>query len=363
MTTEKKHIALIFFNLGGPDRAESIAPFLKNFFMDPLILRVSWPLRFVLSRLIAYRRSRSEAGASYGALGGASPLLANSEAQAQAVEKMLNQKGNALYRSFVCMRYWHPMSNAVASQVKNWAPDQIILLPFYPQFSTTTTESSFRDWDKSCKKIGLSCPTVRLCCYPYAPGYITQSAQHLRAAYDGEMARSQQGNAKADKANRPRILFSAHGLPENVIAAGDPYQYQCEESAAAIIRAAGLEEADWVICYQSRIGPRKWIGPSTEEEVRRAGKDRVPLIIYPHAFVNEHVETLVEIEEEYRALALQEGVPSFTRVETVGTGTAFINGLADLVLMMQNKSGTCTANPEHICPEKFCECRLRRDQK
>lgn len=347
--------AIVLFNLGGPDKPESIAPFLKNFFMDPLILRVPLPVRFFLSRLIAFRRTRREAGQSYAALGGSSPLLANSQAQAQALEDLLNaDESDDVFRSFVCMRYWHPMSAEVAANVQAWQPDRVVLLPLYPQFSTTTTESAFRAWDAACARIAFAAPTARICCYPEDTGFITESAQRVRAAYLAMRGRSTVA---------PRILLSAHGLPEKVVKDGDPYQWQCERSAVAIIRAAGLEDADWAICYQSRVGPLRWIGPSTDDEIHRAGRDGVPVVIYPHAFVNEHVETLVEIEEEYRELAHECGVPDFLRVETVGTGALFIGGLAALVRGLAGRTGTFNNTGARICPHSFAECRFARDNQ
>lgn len=351
----KNKIAVVLFNLGGPDSTAAIAPYLKNFFMDPLIVRAPLPVRFFLSRLIAYRRSRNEAGASYGALGGASPLLANSQAQAQALESVLNGDGHAEYRTFVCMRYWHPMSDEVVTAVKDYAPARIVLLPLYPQYSTTTTESSFRAWDAACARMGLSAPTARVCCYPRDNGFIVESARLVRAAYD---------KMRAEGHPAPRVLFSAHGLPENVIKAGDPYQWQCEDSARSIATAAGLNAGDWVVCYQSRVGRLKWIGPSTDEEIRRAGAEKVPLLVYPHAFVNEHVETIVEIGEEYRHLAATCGVPAFTRVDTVGTGASFVNGLAALVRGLTQHTGTFSgAGAMRICPHSFGVCRFGADNE
>ena len=353
--TMKTRTAVILFNLGGPDKAESIAPFLKNFFMDPLIIRAPLPVRFALSRLIAYRRSRNEAGKSYGAMGGASPLLANSQAQARALESILNNDANGEYRTFVCMRYWHPLSEEVARAVKAYGPDRIVLLPLYPQYSTTTTESSFRAWDVACNKVGLSAPTARVCCYPRDNGFIVESARLVRAAFD---------KMRAEGYAQPRVLFSAHGLPEKVVKDGDPYQWQCEDSARSIASAAGLAAADWVICYQSRVGPMKWIGPSTEEEIRKAGAEKTALVVYPHAFVNEHVETIVEIGEEYRELAHEVGVPAFERVDTVGTGASFINGLAALVRGLSQHTGTFSgAGAMRICPHSFSACRFSADNE
>lgn len=322
-----KRKAVILFNLGGPDRAGSIKPFLFNFFMDKNIIRLPLPLRFFIAKRISIRRAKREAGESYGELEGKSPLLENTQAQADALQNRLGDD----YRVFVCMRYWHPMADEVAAQVKEYRPDEIILLPLYPQFSTTTTRSSFQSWDKAARTAGLDAPSQKTCCYPFDRGFIKASADHIRALYKPGM----------------RLLLSAHGLPQSVIDDGDPYQWQCEQCAEKIVAELGVENLDWQICYQSRVGPMKWTRPSTEEALEKAAADNVPVLIYPHAFVSEHVETLVEIEIEYRELAEKLGVPGFTRVPTVMTHPDFIDGLAGLV---KNPPG------QKICPGSFRRC-------
>ena len=215
------------------------------------------------------------------------------------------------------MPYWHPMTEAVVRSVKRFAPDRIVLLPLYPQFSTTTTDSSVKAWRETAAKAKLSAPTQTVCCYPDEEGFISASIELLR-----------QGLREAG--NQPsRVLFSAHGLPERIVKAGDPYQAQVERTAQAIAdRIGGL---DWSVCYQSRVGPLKWIGPSTDAEIARAGTDKKAVVLYPLSFVSEHSETLVELDMEYRHLAEKSAVPTYVRVPTVGTHPAFITGLADRV--------------------------------
>jgi ferrochelatase len=349
-----KKIAVVLFNLGGPDSKEAIRPFLMNFFMDKNIIRAPWPVRFLVANMIANSRSKKEAGMSYGELGNKSPLLENSKAQAEALEKTLNARGIGNFKTFVAMRYWHPMAKEVVQDVRNWYADEILLLPLYPQFSTTTTWSSLGEWDKAVLNAGLKAPTATICCYPFNEGFIKASAQNIRAVYE---------QAKNDGHAFPRILFSAHGLPESMITDGDPYQWQCEESAKKIVAALAIENLDWTICYQSRVGPKKWIGPSTDEEIRRAAAENKPVIIYPHAFTQEHVETLVEIEIEYRELAHKLGLHGFYRVPTVSVQHAFIEGLADLVQERVHKEGVYTGTKSEgrkiICPENFRRCCMR----
>jgi ferrochelatase len=347
----KKRIAVVLFNLGGPDKAESIRPFLFNFFMDKNIIRLPLPLRFMIATLIANKRSKNEAGSSYGFLGGGSPLLENTQAQADALQGVLAQRDDADYSVFVCMRYWHPMAEDVVRKVAAWNPDRIVLLPLYPQYSTTTTRSSLQEWNRFATQAKLDAPTSLVCCYPEARGFVNTSADNVRKAYEEALTVTQGKDLPM-----PRVLFSAHGLPEDVITDGDPYQAQCEQSARAIARATGIEGLDWTICYQSRVGPKKWIGPSTSDEIKRAALDKTPLVVYPHAFVNEHVETLVEIEIEYRHEADALGVPYFARVPTVSTDGGFIEDLAGLVVSHARQSGIQPAAGVRVCPLSSKRC-------
>jgi ferrochelatase len=308
-------IAIILFNLGGPDSLEAVQPFLRNLFGDPAILRVPGFIRGPLASFLARRRAPT-ARAIYDKIGGASPILGQTEAQARALEEALGANGGEghEWRGYVCMRYWHPMTEAVVRSVERFAPDRIVLLPLYPQFSTTTTASSFKEWNDTAR---FRVPTKTIDSYPTEPGFIAASIELVK-----------QGLADAGAGAR-RVLFSAHGLPERVIKAGDPYQAQVEQTAKAI--ADGLGEIDWSICYQSRVGPLKWIGPSTDAEIRRAGADKVGVVVYPLAFVSEHSETLVELDIDYRHLAKEVGIPTYIRVPTVGTHPLFVAGLARLV--------------------------------
>ena len=308
-------VAIILFNLGGPDSLDAVQPFLRNLFGDPAILRLPTLIRSPLARFLSSRRT-AKAREIYAKIGGSSPILGQTEAQARALEEALGKDDDQghEWRGYVCMRYWHPMTEAVVRSVKRFAPDRIVLLPLYPQFSTTTTASSFKEWNDTAT---FKVPTKTIDSYPTEPGFIAASVELVK-----------QGLADVGAGAR-RVLFSAHGLPERVIKAGDPYQTQVEQTAKAI--ADGLGEIDWSICYQSRVGPLKWIGPSTEEEIRRAGSDETSVVLYPLSFVSEHSETLVELDIDYRHLAKEAGVPVYVRVPTVGTHPLFIEGLARLV--------------------------------
>ena len=303
-------------NLGGPDSLEAVQPFLSNLFSDPAIIRLPAPLRVPLSRLIAWRRAQV-ARAIYRRLGGSSPLPANTEAQARALEAALGPD----HRCFVAMRYWHPRSTETARDVAGWAPDEIVCLPLYPQFSTTTTASSFGDWRDAARRHGLACTTRFVCCYPCDEGFVEALSGFIRRALDDT----------ADPDKPPRLLLTAHGLPKRIVQSGDPYPNQVEATAAAVITALARPRLDWRVCYQSRVSPLEWVGPATDDEIRRAGSDGVPLVVAPISFVSEHSETLVELDFDYRELAEKSGVPAYHRVPTVGVAPSFIQGLARLV--------------------------------
>jgi ferrochelatase len=313
----KPKLAVVLFNLGGPDSLDAVQPFLFNLFNDAAIIRLPQPLRWLIAKLISSRRAKV-AQHIYAQIGGRSPILPQTEAQARALEKVLGQEFEA--RAFIAMRYWHPFSDETAKEVVAWGPDEVVLLPLYPQFSTTTTESSLKDWARAAKAVGLKAPSFTVQQYPVEAGFVEAYAKLLRSILSGL------------KSQQPlQVLFSAHGLPEKIVLAGDPYPEQIAQSCAAIARAANLGERDWRLSYQSRVGPMKWIGPSTEEEIRRAGAEGRGLVVLPVAFVSEHSETLVELDIEYAQLAREVGVPLYVRVATVQTEPEFIEGLASLV--------------------------------
>jgi ferrochelatase len=347
----RPRVAIVLFNLGGPDAPESIRPFLVNLFLDPAILRVPGWVRPWLGRLIAWRRTKP-ATENYAMLGGRSPLLELTREQAQSLQDSL--AGAAFEaRCFVAMRYWHPMSDETAREVAAWNPDEILLLPLYPQFSTTTTGSSMEAWSRAAQRAGLDRPTTTLCCWHSDAGFAAATAAMVRAAWDRARA-ALPGDVPL------RILFSAHGLPESIVAQGDPYQWQVEQTVAQVTARLGIDGLDHVVCYQSRVTPQKWIGPSTEDELERAGKDKVAVLVCPIAFVSEHSETLVELDVEYREEAEHFGVPGYFRVPAQNSDTAFIAALRDLVLRARgDQPGAdrlCSFAGGRQCPKPFGDC-------
>jgi len=335
-------LAVVLFNLGGPDALTAVRPFLKNLFDDPAIIRLPGIFRHPLASLIAARRA-SVAREIYARIGGRSPILEETEAQATALETGLSARGYEA-KCFIAMRYWHPFTDEAARAVKAWRPDRVVLLPLYPQFSTTTTESSYAAWSEAAALIGLDAPPARVCCFPWQEGFIAAIAELTSEA----LSRRKSGIPY-------RVLFSAHGLPKRIVERGDPYAWQVERTVDNILRTMARGDLDWTVCYQSRVGPLPWLEPATDAEIRRAGAEGKGLIVVPVAFVSEHSETLVELDMDYAKLAERSGVPDYIRVPTVRTHVKFIAGLADLVVRALASSAPVTCAAERICPaDKIC---------
>jgi protoporphyrin/coproporphyrin ferrochelatase len=344
--TRRPRIAIVLFNLGGPDRPEAVKPFLRNLFTDPAILRVPFFVRPFLARIIARARLKP-AFANYALLGGKSPLLDETKAQAAALGAALPELEA---RCFIAMRYWHPFSDVAARAVSAWGPDEVVLLPLYPQYSTTTTGSSLTAWREAAARVGLVAPTTTLCCYHSDPGFARATASLVRAAYERARAELAPGTPL-------RVLFSAHGLPEDIVKAGDPYQFQVERTVTAVMREWGRGDVDRAVCYQSRATPQVWLGPSTEEEIERAAHDKAAVLVVPIAFVSEHSETLVELDVEYRQVAERLGVPGYFRVPTQSTDAGFIAALAALVRHARDQGpGLCSFAGRRTCPRPHGDC-------
>lgn len=346
MAEGRAKIAVVLFNLGGPDSPDAVRPFLFNLFDDPAIIAMPGPLRWVLAQFISRRRA-PVAREIYANLGGASPLLANTKRQAAAIEAAMAEDGEV--RCFIAMRYWHPFAAEAARDVAAFGPERIVLLPLYPQFSTATTGSAVADWRRAAARAGLAAPTRTICCYPDDDGFVAAVAE-LTA----------EGWRRASRAGEPRILFSAHGLPKKVVEGGDPYQWQIERSAAAIAAAVAKrlgKEPEWLVSYQSRVGPLAWLGPYTDAEIERAGAESRPLVVVPVAFVSEHSETLVELDIEYGMLAEGAGVPAYERVATVDESASFIAGLAGLVRRAAADGPKVeSGRGGRLCPARWTRC-------
>lgn len=337
-----KRIAVVLFNLGGPDGPEAVRPFLFNLFRDPRIITAPAPVRLGIAALISTTRAKS-ARANYALMGGASPLLRETRAQCDALEaRLVAAPDENTYRVFVAMRYWKPFVHETAAQVRSWGPDEVVLLPLYPQFSTTTTASALDVWRKVWPD-----PVHTVCCFPANTPLARTHAETIEAVW-----------RKAGSPPTPRVLFSAHGLPQRVVDNGDPYQWQVERTVAAV---SALLPADWekMVCYQSRVGPLKWLGPSTEEAIDQAGADGRGVIVSPIAFVSEHIETLVELDIEYAEKAHARGLPFYLRAPAVGVSDVFIDGLAGLVRKSLSRGpGLFSESGDRLCPERFSACPM-----
>ncbi len=320
--------AIVLFNLGGPDALSAVEPFLFNLFNDPAIIKLPQPFRYLLAKLISKKRAQKKAIPIYEKMGGKSPILENTKAQADALKHALSSHGNV--EIFICMRYWNPMAPEVVKQIQHYAPDNIILLSLYPQYSTTTTQSSLDDFAYHAKRAGLNVSTRTVCCYATHPDFIAAQAELIRSIYE-----------KAAQAAKPLLLLSAHGLPEKIIAAGDPYQRQVEATSEAVVKALDIEGLESVTCYQSRVGPLKWIGPDTEEVIRETAAAGRPMVLAPVAFVSEHSETLVELDIDYKKLCDELGMPHYFRVPTVSIHPKFIACLKQLCLAVTANEALC----------------------
>ncbi len=343
MDPKPRRVAVVLFNLGGPDSLAAVQPFLFNLFSDPAIIQAPMPMRLALAALISTARGKA-ARANYAHMGGASPLLKETQAQALALEKALSVRlGDTQVRTFIAMRYWRPFTAESAAEVAAWSPDDVVLLPLYPQYSTTTTASSLKAWNAAYRGPGR---TRAVCCWYEREGLIDAHVRRIRQCWEA-----------AGKPEGVRVLFSAHGLPEKCIQAGDPYQWQVEATCRAI--AARLEWPwDWRICYQSRVGPMKWIGPTTPEAITDACQDGMGVLIDPVAFVSEHIETLVELDRDYAKLAESVGCSVYLRAPAIGTDQGFIDDLALLVEESLGRTGVAPAGA--FCDTAWRKCPLRQ---
>ncbi len=335
--------AVILFNLGGPDKLENVEPFLFNLFNDPAILNLPTIFRYPLAKLISNRRAPT-AKKIYQELGGSSPILKLTEDQSKSLEmKLNNDDKSSEYKCFVVMRCWHPRAEAVIKTVKKYDPDEVILMPLYPQYSAATTGSSIKEWKYICKKNNLKKKTSTICCYPTDINFIL--------AHKNEILK------KINNLKNYKLIFSAHGLPEKNIKKGDPYQWQVEQSVKKIIESLKIENLDWILSYQSRVGPLKWIGPSTDDIIVKNSILGKHIVLVPIAFVSEHSETLVELDIEYKELAEKNGCKNYTRVPALGINRDFIKALSELIIKKNNYNFDGKLFPPKThCPKYFKKC-------
>ncbi len=346
-----KKTAVILFNLGGPDKLSSVKPFLFNLFKDKAIINLPNPIRYLLAKFIAKRRNKI-AMEIYKKIGGKSPILEIVNSQAENLEKELSFSGD--FKVFVCMRYWHPMSKEIVKKVKEYGADEVIMLPLYPHFSTTTTQSSFEDFEDEARKQKLNANLKKVCCYGTNSKFIESHAVLIKKVIN---------KIKNTKNKKYRLLFCAHGLPQKIIDNGDPYVFQIQSSAKAIIakimsdKSFLGEEIDFQVCYQSRVGPLKWTTPSLDDEISRAANDKKGLIIVPISFTGDHSETLVELDIEYKKIAQDNKVLFYHRVDALNNNGYFMESLVEICKNINNKPKEYASyNGTRICPKNFTKC-------
>jgi len=322
-------IGVVLFQLGGPDSPQAVEPFLYNLFSDPDI--IDFPLarlaRPTLARLISSRRAKKVAE-HYRSIGGYSPIRELTECQAKALERELRKTLDA--RVFVAMRYWHPLTAEAAREVVAHDCREVVLLPLYPQYSTTTTQSSLNEWRRRFQAVNGT--RVRIIeDFHRHPAYVNAVVEKIN---EGLTRFGPGGSRYGTRPCEPadvHLVFSAHGVPKKVIEAGDPYQAQVEVTTKLV-----MERGRWpnphCVCYQSRVGPGEWLKPSLAEALRglaAAGKQR--LLVIPISFVTDHVETLSEIDIEARAEAQRLGLGQFEMMPALNDSPQFIRALAELV--------------------------------
>lgn len=325
MLSQKK-IAVVLLQLGGPDSQGAVQPFLYNLFSDPDIFEI--PLSFLLrkpfARWIASRRAPKVA-AHYVEIGGASPLLPLTQAQAAGLKRALEPHIDA--QVLIAMRYWRPLTSEAVQQVEAAKPDEIVLLPLYPQYSFATTGSSLNEWRRHYAHAGVP---VRIIEHYYDhPIYIEAQAEKIAASlaqFDPARLPESQG------VERTHLLFSAHGLPQSFVRRGDPYQQQVEATVRLVMEHGGWRNPH-SLCYQSKVGPQKWLEPSLHDAVHQLAQDGAKqVLVIPVSFVSEHIETLHEINIETREEAERLGIGMFRMCPALGDSPLFISCLADLAL-------------------------------
>ena len=315
-------VGIVLLNLGGPERIQDVGPFLYNLFADPEIIRLPIPaLQKPLAWLISTLRSNKSQEA-YRSIGGGSPLRRITDQQARELQSLLRQR-QVDATTYVAMRYWHPFTESAVADMKADGIEQVVVLPLYPHFSISTSGSSFRELQRLRQgdERFAQLPLRAIRSWHDHPGYLKAMAQLIEREID----------ACVDPSTA-HVFFSAHGVPKSYVEeAGDPYQKEIESCAELIMKTLGRENP-WTLAYQSRVGPVEWLQPYTEEALEELGEKGVKeLVVVPISFVSEHIETLEEIDIEYREIATEAGVSNFRRVPALDTDPTFIASLADLV--------------------------------
>ena len=317
----EQKIAIVLFQLGGPDSLEAVEPFLRNLFLDPDI--IDFPFAFLarplLAKFISSRRA-PKVQINYKLIGGKSPILELTRRQAHALEQQL-AANNVDTKVFLAMRYSHPMTEDVVREIQRGNFTNILLLPLYPHYSQATTFSSVNEWNRWTKKLHLNLPTQLVCCYPDHPLFVDALVENIHLALQ-----------KYSRKETVELVFSAHGVPVSYIEKGDPYQSHIEETVRLVVQRGGWKNPH-TLCYQSKVGPMQWLKPSLIETVQHlADQGRKQLLVIPVAFVTDHIETLHEINIDARERAMKAGIEQFELMPALNDHPKFIACLTDLAL-------------------------------
>ncbi len=318
--SEGRRVAVVLFQLGGPDSLEAVEPFLYNLFSDPDI--IDFPLatlaRKPLAKFISSRRSKKVAE-HYKEIGGKSPILELTNQQASSLQKRLDKSIDA--QVFVAMRYWNPLTDVAAAGVVGGKFDRVILLPLYPQYSVTTSGSSINEWNR---RFASKEVEQKLIHHFYDnPKYIDAVVENVNKAL---------GSFRSNDRSKVTLVFSAHGVPLSVIQKGDPYQDHIEQTVQLVMKR-GRWKSPHVLCYQSKVGGAKWLSPSLHQTIHDlAGRGVKHVLVIPIAFLTDHVETLHEINVEAKEDALRLGITNFVLMPALNDHPKLIEALAQEVL-------------------------------
>jgi len=325
MSLTERCTGIVLFQLGGPDTLDAIQPFLFNLFCDPDIIDFPFARigRRPLAKLISTTRAK-KVKHHYSVIGGGSPIRKFTELQARALEAQMRSSGvNA--RCFIAMRYWHPFTAEAVRQLEEASCDEVVLLPLYPHFSSTTTGSSLNEWDRRFRG--------------NLPVHVVESFYRDKMYLESLIEKIDLALSRFSAPDRPEIVFSAHSLPQSIIDNGDPYQKQIEETVQLLMQRGGWPNHHR-LCYQSKVGASKWLQPSLTRTLRDLAAEKIrEVCIVPISFVSDHVETLGEIDHEARELAHQLGIRNFEMTAGLNDSPKFIEALARLVIRALGETG------------------------
>lgn len=317
-------VGVVLFQLGGPDRPEAVEPFLYNLFSDPDIIDIpgAFLFRRMLARIIAARRA-PRIQRLYRNIGGSSPILPQTQLQASRLRETLSKHGLDANVQ-IAMRYWHPMTKAAVDQLRRDGIRDVVLLPLYPHYSKATTGSSVNEWQRALQTLNGSLFSVRLVeSYYNHPLYIAALIEHITRALE---------RVPPDEHGHVHLVFSAHGTPLKLAKSGDPYSGQVRTTYELVVQQGNFGLAHH-LCFQSKVGPQKWLEPSLTATIAVLAEQKVThVLVIPIAFVTDHIETLSEINIEAREQAKRLGFKHFDMMPALIANEKFIACLADLVL-------------------------------